>query len=123
MIVFDVDGTLIDDNKDVSPKTVSVLHELQQQGCGYQFCHRENLSFGRGIGKALNIKVPIILSNGALVQQPNREMVFSEFLSGDVVRELLDASEYCGADLVLYTPDHIFAKNETFNTDQMKDNL
>ena len=121
LIVFDVDGTLIDDNKDLSLKTISVLHELQQKGVAISLATGKTFPSVEELVKALNIKVPIILSNGALIQQPNREMVFSEFLTGDVVRELLDVSENCGADLVLYTPDHIFAKNETFNTDQMKE--
>jgi Cof subfamily protein (haloacid dehalogenase superfamily) len=122
LIVFDVDGTLIDDNKDLSLKTISVLHDLQLQGVAVSFATGKTFPSVEELVKALNIKVPIILSNGALIQRPNCEMVFSEFLSSDVVRELLEASESCGADLVVYTPDHIFAKEETPNTDQMKIN-
>jgi len=121
LIVFDVDGTLIDDNKDLSLKTISVLHELQQQGVAISIATGKTFPSVEELVKALTIKVPIILSNGALIQRPNREMVLSEFLSSDVVSEILEASESCGADLVLYTPDHIFTKKETFNTDQMKE--
>ncbi len=120
LIVFDVEGTLIDDNKELSLKTILVLHKLQQKGMAISFATGKTFPSVEELIEALNIKVPIILSNGALIQRPNREMVFNEFLSGDVLRELLEASESCGADLVLYTPDHIFAKKETFNTDQMK---
>ena len=122
LIVFDVDGTLINDDKNLGLKTISVLQELQRHGVTISFATGKTFPSVEELVKALNIKVPIILSNGALVQRPNREMVFSEFLAGDVIRELLEVSENCGADLVLYTPDHIFAKAETFNTDQMKTN-
>jgi Cof subfamily protein (haloacid dehalogenase superfamily) len=122
LIVFDVDGTLIDDNKALSLKTISVLHEMQQRGVAISFATGKTLPSVEELVKTLNIKVPIILSNGALIQRPNRELVFSEFLPGDVVSELLEASESCGADLVVYSPDHIFAKEETTNTDQMKIN-
>lgn len=120
LIVFDVDGTLIDDNKNISPRTVSVLHELQQKDVSISLATGKTFPSVEDLVKLLNLKVPIILSNGALVQQPNSEMVFSELLPGDVVTELFDVSESCSADLVLYTPDHIFAIKETFNTDQMK---
>ncbi len=66
LIVFDVDGTLIDDNKDISPKTVSVLHEIQQKGVGISLATGKTFPSVEELVKVLNIKVPVILSNGGL---------------------------------------------------------
>ncbi len=121
LVVFDVDGTLIDDNKNLSQKTISVLRELQHRGVAISLATGKTFPSVEDLVSALDIQVPIILSNGSLIQRPNREMIFCEFLSPDVVSELLAVSDNCCVDLVLYTADHIYAKKETFNIDQMKD--
>lgn len=120
LVVFDVDGTLVDDNKKIKGKTVSVIHKLQKKGINVSLATGKTYPSIENLLKILNIKIPMILANGAIIQQPNREMAFCKFLSVDVIKEMMLINHDFEADLVLYTPDHIFVKKETFNTDHMK---
>lgn len=120
LIVFDIDGTLVDDNKEIKQKTVSVIHQLQNKGINISFATGKTYPSVENLIKILSIKVPLILANGAIIQWPNSEMVFCKFLSTDLIKEITLSNANFEADLALYTPDHIFVKKETFNTDHMK---
>ncbi len=76
LIVFDVDGTLVDDNKEISQKTVSAIHKLQHKGIDVSFATGKTYPSVETLLKKLDIKIPLILANGAIIQQPDREMVF-----------------------------------------------
>jgi Cof subfamily protein (haloacid dehalogenase superfamily) len=120
LIVFDVDGTLVDDNKNIHEKTVTVIHELQNKGIYVSLATGKTYPSVENLMKILNIQVPLILANGAIIQRPNREMVFCKFLSPDVIKEIILPNYQFEADLAIYTPDRIFVEKETFNTDHMK---
>jgi Cof subfamily protein (haloacid dehalogenase superfamily) len=120
LIVFDVDGTLIDDNKKITEKTVSIIHQLQHKGIQVSFATGRTYLSVEDLLEPLNIKIPVILANGAIIQRPNREIVFSKFLSANVVEKIIHTNHNLEADLAIYTPDHIFIEKETFNTDHMK---
>jgi Cof subfamily protein (haloacid dehalogenase superfamily) len=120
LIVFDVDGTLVDDNKNIHEKTISVIHELQNKGINVSLATGKTYPSIENLIKILDIQVPLILANGAIIQRPNREMVFFKYLSPDVIKEIILPNHQFEADLALYTPDRIFVEKETFNTDHMK---
>jgi HAD superfamily hydrolase (TIGR01484 family) len=120
LIVFDVDGTLVDNNKNIHEKTVTVIHELQNKGIYVSLATGKTYPSVENLMKILNIQVPLILANGAIIQRPNREMVFCKFLSPDVIKEIILPNYQFEADLAIYTPDRIFVEKETFNTDHMK---
>lgn len=120
LIVFDVDGTLVDDNKKIKEKTVSVIHKLQNKGIYVSFATGKTYPSIENLLKILNIQIPVILANGAIIQWSNQEIAFCKFLCANVVQEIIHPHHNFEADLALYTPEHIFIEKETFNTDHMK---
>jgi hypothetical protein len=120
LIVFDVDGTLVDDNKEVKKKTISVIRRLQEMGIFISLATGKTYPSVKKLLNLLSMKVPLILANGAIIQWPNRELVACKFLPTEVIEEFTLSNTWFEADLALYTPEYIFVEKETFNTDHMK---
>ena len=70
LICLDLDGTLLNDNKEISSYTKQVLNELQQRG------HQIMIATGRPYRASqmyyheLNLTTPIVNFNGAYVHHP-----------------------------------------------------
>jgi len=120
LIIFDVDGTLIGDDKEIKQKTISVIHRLQEKGIFISLATGKTFPSVHGLIKSLNLKEPLILAKGAIIQRPNRIMVASKFLPIDVIEKITSSDTKFEADLALYTADTIFDKKETFNIYHMK---
>jgi len=120
MLVFDVDGTLVDDDQNLSQDTSSILIKLQQKGILVSFATGKILPSVAHLVEILQIKIPVILANGALLQYPNGNFVHQKYLSPALIRNLLYCCTQYDADLALFTPEHIFVLKENFNTDHIK---
>lgn len=119
LIVFDVDGTLVDDNQKLSQKTINVIEKLNDLGLLISFATGKIFPSVEELVKILNIKTPIILANGALIQKPNADLVMGKFLPLDVINIILNDYREFDADLALFTPDSVFVEKETINTDRI----
>lgn len=54
LLVLDVDGTLLNDEKEITPRTLATLLKVQQMGCTYCFglrsAHLWDFAFGKETG-------------------------------------------------------------------------
>ena len=120
LIVFDVDGTLVDDNQKLGQKTFKVIRKLIGQGLLISFATGKIFPSVEELVKKLNIKTPIILANGAIIQKPNADLVMGKFLPLEVINFILNSYREFDADLALFTPDSVFVEKDTINTDRIK---
>lgn len=67
LIATDLDGTLLQPNHQVSPKTVALLHQAQQRDVRIVIATTRNLYFVRELCTLLNLADPVICSNGAQI--------------------------------------------------------
>lgn len=121
LIVFDVDGTLVNDDQVLGEKTISAIHRLQAKGVHISLATGKIFPSVANVVQALDIKVPLILANGAIIQQPDaeREIIFGKFLDKSIVEEFAQERSTYGAELALFLPDNIYVKRETFNTEHI----
>jgi len=120
MLVFDVDGTLVDDEQNLSQDTSSVIAQLQRKGMLVSFATGKILPSVANLVEILQIKIPVILANGALLQYSNGDFVHQKYIDPMMVKDLLACCNQYDADLALFTPEHIFVIEENFNTDHIK---
>jgi len=120
LIVFDVDGTLVDDDQVLSENTISVIHCVQDQGIPVSLATGKIFPSVENLIKLLDVKVPIILANGAIIQRPDKEIIFGKFLCSSVLEEITQSDHNFKSDLALFTPENIYVEKETFNTDHIK---
>jgi len=92
LIALDLDGTLLRDDKTISPKTKQVLKQIQDEG------HIVMIATGRPFRssgmyyKELNLSSPIVNFNGAFIHHPLDEKFgsYHEPLDLEVVKQIVD---------------------------------
>jgi 5-amino-6-(5-phospho-D-ribitylamino)uracil phosphatase len=95
LIVLDLDGTLLTDDKKISPKTMHTLSEARKQG------HEVMIATGRPYRaseiyyKQLQLGTPIVNFNGAFVHHPadNTWGTYHEPMDLDVSRQIIEACQ------------------------------
>jgi len=97
MIVTDLDGTLLLDDKTVSPRTITALRICRENGIKLVF------ATGRGASSATVAPPDLfdgsVLNNGAVVYVGN-ELIYSKLMPFDMIRELLLACDNAGIKIV-----------------------
>ena len=120
LVVFDVDGTLVDDSTNLREKTISVIHQLRKKNILVSLATGKTYPSVVDLLKILEIDIPVILANGAIIQWPDHKLVQCNYLSSSVIENIVNSKETFGTSLALYTPEHIYVEKETINTDFMK---
>lgn len=115
LIVSDIDGTLVGSSHIFHPYTRSVLTRLIQSGVHFTLATGKVLPATKAQADELSIKLPLVLSNGAVIQKRSGELLFNAALPLDVIQKVISISEDGNEDLVMYIIDQIFIKKMTEN--------
>ena len=111
LIVLDLDGTLLTDDKIITPKTAQVLAQAQEHG------HHVMLATGRPYRatepyyRELGLTTPIVNFNGAFVHQPGNQSwnTSHETLALSVVKEVMEAmQEFPWNNIVAEVMDDVY---------------
>ena len=114
LICLDLDGTLLNDNKEISPYTKQVLTELQQ--CG----HYVMIATGRPYRASqmyyheLNMSTPVVNFNGAFVHHPkaNDFKVIHEVLDVEISKNIITALQQSHiTNIIAEVKDYVFINN------------
>lgn len=68
LFVSDLDGTLLNHNQTLSDKTRATLNSLIGEGLCFTYATARSLISAREVTQGLNLKLPVIVYNGAFVQ-------------------------------------------------------
>jgi Cof subfamily protein (haloacid dehalogenase superfamily) len=113
LIAVDLDGTLLKDDKTISPRTKKALQEAMKQG------HKVVISTGRPFRSSynyyqeLNLDTPIVNFNGALVQHPKDPNwgVFHSPLDKEIAIKVIQSSEQFGVqNIMLEVMDDVYLR-------------
>ena len=115
LVVFDIDGTLIEHGKGLLPFTKHTLFRLRDYGIPFTLATGKSLPATRDLADELEINLPLILGNGTLIQTRDGKTFFRTSLPEDVTRDVIDACHEHEQDLVLYIEDGLFVKKITEN--------
>ncbi len=112
---FDLDGTLIHDGNPISPYTKHVLERLRAKGYQYTIATGRNLSGARGNADELEIDIPLIMSNGAVLQTRRGKVISQKCLPPEALQTTMELCRENYNDLALYVCDHIYVIELTEN--------
>ena len=100
LYVSDLDGTLMRNNERLSEYTVRTLNELLRQGMPFTFATARSIESARVITGALEIKLPVITRNGAVLADntTGRHIQKSVFTKEEVelLKQMLPELPSCG---------------------------
>ncbi|WP_067514634.1 Cof-type HAD-IIB family hydrolase [Endozoicomonas ascidiicola] len=90
VVVSDLDGTLLNKNHELSPRTREVIQTLSQQGIKFIFATGRHYQDVERIRAQLGVDMYLITSNGARVHNPQGEMIIQHDIRPELVPSLLD---------------------------------
>ena len=115
LFVFDVDGTILQLHHKLDPLTQSVLFDLKDLGFAITLATGKNMKSTRALAEKLQIELPLVLSNGCVLQSLDGTIHQKHFLSVDFVWQLIKECEMMGLDLAIHIDEDIYVKEVTDN--------
>lgn len=111
LVVSDVDGTLVDKQKQLTPATIAAVGRLRDAGVAFTIISARPRSGMMPIADALGLDVPMGAFNGGTVFRRDGTILFAEHLADDVVARVHALA--AGADLDTW----VFADDRWYATD------
>ncbi len=115
LVAIDIDGTLITDEKKITPKTIETIKEASKKGV------KIVLSSGRSFYRlekyidALDLRkenqYSICFNGGMIVENATGEMVYSKNLTTEEVKQLIQLGKTLGLPIVIYARDTHYVEN------------
>lgn len=108
--VSDLDGTLLNDQGELSPFTVETIHRLFSDGHVMAFSTARSIASAVRVTSSIRWKYPVMVYNGALTIDLSQEdgtpvVVDSRLLSDDVTHEIIRVGEIHDVSPFLYMID------------------
>ena len=113
LVIADLDGTLYHDNC-ISKQTKKTIERLRKDGIIFTIATRRHITASMKIIKELNVKGPVICSNGAYVGIPGQNKMLKEVLMDThLVMRVLDRLSISKSKFLLYTSKRIVGTKES----------
>lgn len=88
IIFSDIDGTLINDDYQVTPKTQDWIRKAVQEGLCFVPVSARMPEAIRPIISSMGLEMPIISYNGALIQDEHQKIIVSQTLSSQIATDI-----------------------------------
>ncbi|MFT8315070.1 MAG: Cof-type HAD-IIB family hydrolase [Clostridium sp.] len=82
LICIDMDGTLLDDKKEVSDENLRTLKKASEKGVKIAVCTGRLFASARYYAELIGVKAPVIASNGAYIREKDSDKVIYELSIG-----------------------------------------
>ena len=115
LLAFDIDGTLIGADHKISPFTKTVLTRLRDQGVATTLATGRILPGVKAYADELEIEIPLIMSNGSILQDRHGRVAAQTCLPLEVVQAAIRIARQESRDLVIYIKDKMYIEKITEN--------
>jgi Cof subfamily protein (haloacid dehalogenase superfamily) len=111
LFVADMDGTLLNDNKELSDKDIQAIKKLQDFGIRFAVATGRHDSMIKRYLKHLDLHVPVISCNGAIVREPFNDQIFlAEALPKEQNLQVIDICKEWNIGFHIYGHGSIFGE-------------
>lgn len=91
LIAIDIDGTLLNPHKQITPRTFAAVRAAQEAGIIVTLATARRYTNTRPIASELGITIPLILCDGALIiEHPENHVLHTCFLQADIAQQAVD---------------------------------
>ncbi|MGD8294354.1 MAG: Cof-type HAD-IIB family hydrolase [Desulfobacterales bacterium] len=114
LFVADMDGTLLTDNKELTKKNIQTIKKLRGIGIKFAVATGRHDSMIKSYLKHLDLEVPVISCNGAIVREPFSDHVFlAEELPKEPSLQVIDICKEKNVDFHIYGHQSVFGEKLT----------
>ena len=109
LVVFDLDGTILDNQGVISARTVSLIDKLQNKGVKFTFASGRIHSALAEYANMLQINTPVISLDGCCISNPvNNEIIFESFVPTRYVDKALKYADQFLLNIALCRTEAIY---------------
>lgn len=104
LIVTDLDGTLLNDDKHIPEENIKALREAIESGVHVSVATGRNLHSAKPYVEELGLDVPVIFQNGAFIYQPLQGKIMHQVpLKSQIAKKFVEYSRKEGLFYILYS--------------------
>ena len=103
LVIADVDGTLVTQDKVITPRAEQAVRDLQSAGIAFAITSGRPPKGMQMVADQLHLSEPIAAFNGGVFVNPDMSVIRQNFLPADVAKQVIDAIQQHGLDVWLYT--------------------
>lgn len=109
LMAVDMDGTLLNDQKEITPGNLAAIRAARQKGLLFTLCTGRSLKSIQPYARQLELTEPIILYNGAMLCRPGSDQVlYHQPLSFCDALEILRLGEKYGTTLCIWSNNQLY---------------
>lgn len=113
LIAIDIDDTLINDNREVTPATQQALEQAVAQGVVVTLATGRAYASAQAIARQTGLNVPIITYQGALVKNLlDEKVLYERYMPQDAAHKLFEFCIERNLHLQTYIDDKLYAREE-----------
>ncbi len=112
LVVSDIDGTLVDKQKQLTPATTDAVSRLEQAGIGFTVISARPMSGIMPIADTLGIDAPMAAFNGGIIFRRDGSIAEHHTIDGDVVRGVMAIAADAPVDIWVFADDRWYASTE-----------
>ena len=110
LIVFDLDGTLLNSHGEIGNESIRLVKELKKKGVRFTFASGRLHSAFLHHAKTLNLETPLISLDGSIIKSLDDDIIFESYIPQKYVKRAVKLADYymlkialCHADAIYYT--------------------
>lgn len=104
LYVSDLDGTLLNNKSEISPKSAAILNKLIKEGLLFTVATARTPATAIPVLKEVNINVPIIVMNGSFIYDiKEKKYIYTSQIPYESVKKVIDIVEKEQKQLFMYT--------------------
>lgn len=114
LIVFDLDGTLLNSAGEIGKESIRLVKELKKMGVRFTFASGRLHSAIVNHAKKLKLETPLISLDGSSIKSLDDKIIFESYIPTKYVKRALKYADYymlnialCHADAIYYTPNNM----------------
>jgi len=114
LVAVDMDGTLLNDNSEISSRNREKILQMVKEGIHVVFATGRTFRSASRYARELGLDIPIITYNGSLIKEVITEkVIYSKRILNNVAREILAIGEKLKVYIRVYVDDILFIEEET----------
>lgn len=113
VVVSDLDGTLLNNQHQISPHTRRTLHRLTERGIRFVVATGRHHIDVQGIRDTLGLDIFLITANGAVVHDKQDNCIYNQSIPPQLAQELVEIERRSDIDLHLYQGDEWLVEAES----------
>ncbi|MBZ4664475.1 MAG: family phosphatase [Caloramator sp.] len=111
LIAMDMDGTLLNSQKQVTEYTKDVLRRASEKGIKLVICTGRIFTSAKSYARIIGTKAPIIASNGAYIREKDRnEVIYEKYIKKETLLDIIKVTREWGFYPHIYTTDTIYSE-------------